>query len=204
MNRSAVSVRPATADDVAFLAELWADSLRRAEPEQRHADLARILARVEASADDRIVVAEHDGEPAGAIYLCIAPLSLLNLDPAVQAHSLHVLPRFRRRGVGRHLMAAAVDLAEDRGVGHIATAASAGSRESNRFMARLALGPRAVFRIAATHAVRAKLTAQTPARQQRRGGRQLTQLMATRRSQRGRPPTLSGESVGWHQRAGDA
>ena len=74
-----------------------------------------------------------------------------------------MLPRYRRRGVGRALMDAAVSYAEELGVGHVATAAASGSRDANRFMARLALGPRAVLRVASTPMVRAKLTAQRPA-----------------------------------------
>ena len=39
-------------------------------------------------------------------------------------------------------MEAAVSYAEELGIGYVATAASSGSRDANRFMARLALGPR--------------------------------------------------------------
>ena len=56
-------------------------------------------------------------------------------------------------------MECAVTWAEELGIGHVATAASSGSREANRFMARLALGPQAVLRMAPTPAVRAKLSA---------------------------------------------
>ena len=59
----------------------------------------------------------------------------------MQAISPHVFPEFRRHGVGRALMEAAVAFAEELGIAHVATAVVAGSRDANRFMARLALGP---------------------------------------------------------------
>jgi len=105
----------------------------------------------------------------------------------VQAISPHVLPAFRRRGVGRTLMEAAVAFAEERGIAHIATAAVSGSRDANRFMARLALGPHAVLRLAPTAMVQAKLDAQAPTTSRtsgRSGARQLTHVRAARRSTR--------------------
>ena len=101
----------------------------------------------------------------------------------MQAVSPHVLPHYRRRGVGRALIEAAVSYAEELGIGHVATAVASGSRDSNRFMARLALGPRAVLRVASTPMVRSKLTAQSPAAH-RAGGRQLPHVLAARRSMR--------------------
>ena len=59
----------------------------------------------------------------------------------------------------------------------------AGSRDANRFMARIGLGPYAVVRVAPTHAVRSRLTAyRRPASST--GARPLTQVLAARRSLR--------------------
>ena len=60
-------------------------------------------------------------------------------------------------------MECAVTWAEELGIGHVGTATASGSREANRFMARLALGPQAVLRMAPTPAVRSKLSARYPA-----------------------------------------
>ena len=77
----------------------------------------------------------------------------------------------------------ALPFVRELGIGHVGTAAVAGSRDANRFMARLALGPYAVLRVATTHAVRSKLTShRRPAHAT--GGRQLTQVLAARRSLR--------------------
>jgi GNAT superfamily N-acetyltransferase len=183
MTRSLVSLRAATTADAAHLAELWTDVIRRVGPEDQVADLEAVLARVADSAVERIVVAEYDGEFAGAVHLEVTTMSALNTEAVVRALSPHVLPRFQRHGIGSALMDTAVSWAEELGVAHVATAAVAGSRDANRFMARIALGPYAVLRVATTHAVRSRLTAhRRPATAA--GGRQLTQVLAARRSLR--------------------
>jgi GNAT superfamily N-acetyltransferase len=187
VKRTLVSLRLASPDDAAVLAEVWAEVLRRVDHDEQVADLERIIARVTPLQDERIVVAEYDGEVAGAVHLRAATLTPINLDPFVQAISPHVLPAFRRHGVGRALMGAAVAFAEERSIAHIATAAVSGSRDANRFMARLALGPHAILRLAPTAMVQAKLDAQAPGigvTTGRSGARQLTHVLAARRSSR--------------------
>ena len=183
MSRSLVHLREAQPGDAARLAGLWSDVLRRGDADDQHADMTRIIGLAGADPDQCIVVAEYDGAVAGAVHLRLTTVTPLNLDLSVQVMSPTVLPDYRRHGVGRALMEAAVTWAEERGAGHVATAAAAGSRDANRFLARLALGPRATLRMAPTTAVRAKLTARrTPAT--RATGRQLTQVLAVRRSLR--------------------
>lgn len=190
-SRSPVSLRNALPSDAPFLAELWSDVLRRADHHEQIADLLQIIEGAAESAGERLVVAEYDGEVAGAVHLRATTLSPLNLERAVQAICPHVLAVHRRRGVGRALMEAAVSYAEEIGVAHVATAAASGSRDANRFMARLALGPQAVLRVASTHTVRARLTAQRPDIQ-RTSGRHVTQVLAARRSlRRSQAPTPS-------------
>jgi GNAT superfamily N-acetyltransferase len=183
MNRSLVSLRSVTPDDAAHLAELWTDVIRRVGPEDQAADMEAVIADVLASENQRLVVAEYDGAFAGAVHLEHTTMSALNREPVVRALSPHVLAPYRRHGVGTALMEAAVAWAEDLGISHVATAAVAGSRDANRFMARIALGPYAVLRVATTHAVRSRLSVH------RRpvgapNGRQLTQVLAARRSLR--------------------
>lgn len=187
VKRTLVSLRSAVPEDAPALAQVWGDVLRRADHDEQVADLRSIIDRATPREDERIVVAEYDGEVAGAVHLRASTLSPLNLEPVVQAISPHVLPDFRRRGIGRALMGAAVTFAEERGIAHIATAALSGSRDANRFMARLALGPHATLRLAPAAMVQAKLDAQSPAAALppgRTGARQLTHVLAARRSSR--------------------
>jgi ribosomal protein S18 acetylase RimI-like enzyme len=188
MSRSLVSLRYAELSDAPTLAELWADALRRVDHQDQVADLEQVIKAASESPEQKIVVAEYDGQVAGAVFIGVTTLSPINLEPCVQAISPHVFPQFRRHGVGRTLMECAVSFAEELGIAHVASAAASASRDGNRFMARLALGPQAVLRVATTHAVRTKLTAQRPTFDRTGGGRHLTQVLAARRSQRRRTP----------------
>ena len=177
MSRSLVALRDATLADVMHLAELWQPYLRRGSEEHLH-DLATAIEQIGDHPGERLVVAEYDGAFAGAVFLRAATYSPVNPEPVLQAHNAAVMPSHRKRGVGKALMECAVTWAEELGIGHVATATPSGSREANRFMARLALGPQAVLRMAPTPAVRAKLSTRSP------GARQVTQVLAVRRSLR--------------------
>ena len=182
MMRSQLSLRKAEPGDAEELALLWGEVLRRADREDQAADVRSVIERASGAEDERMVVAEYDGRVAGAVHLVVGTLSPLNLEPVVQTVSPHVFPEFRRRGVGRALMEAAVAFAEEHEIGHVATAAVAGARDANRFMARLALGPLALVRVAPTHAVKARLGSRHGSAGA--GGRQMTRVLAARRSMR--------------------
>lgn len=177
MSRSLLSLRDATLADAENLAELWHPFLRRGSDEQLH-DLATVIEQLGDRPGERLVVAEYDGAFAGAAFLRAATYSPVNPEPVLQVHNAAVVPDFRRRGVGRALIEAAVTWAEELGIALVGTPTSAGSREANRFMARLALAPQTVLRMGPTPAVRAKLSARYPA------ARQMTQVLAVRRSLR--------------------
>ena len=109
------------------------------------------------------MIAEYDGEAAGAVLLSVSTLSPLNLEPAVHALAPFVAAGFRRRGVGHTLLEAAVTYAEELGIGHVLTAVVPRlPPEPTGSWRGSALGPQAVLRVAATPIVRSKLTAQLP------------------------------------------
>ncbi|WP_241901705.1 hypothetical protein [Nocardioides houyundeii] len=70
---------------------------------------------------------------------------------------------------------------------YVATAATSSSRDSNRFFARLAMGPLAVLRVAPTHTVRQRLNALRPARSRvaQSSNRHIDKVLAARRVRRG-------------------
>lgn len=181
--RTQLMVRPAKDCDVDVLATLWADVLRRADHVQQVDDVRQVVDRAAAASDERIVVVEVDGAVAGAVHLRFTTVSPINLEPVVQAISPHVFPEYRRHGVGTALMEAAVCFAEDVGAGHVCTAVSPAARDSQRFMARLALGPAATLRAAPTSVVRARLQARRPA-VGRSTPRHVPRVLAARRSMR--------------------
>jgi GNAT superfamily N-acetyltransferase len=185
MSRQPVAMRQATIGDVPFLVELWTDVLRKADRQEQVDDLEIIVKEAAASAEQRLLVAEYAGEPAGAVLLRVTPMTPLNLEPSVIAFAPHVTPALRGKGIGSALMEAAVLWAEDLGIGHITTAAASSSRSGNRFMARLSLGPQAVLRASTVHAVRARLAALQPSSlrgsERTAGHRRLGQVLAVRR-----------------------
>lgn len=187
MGRSAVTLRDATLADVPVLVELWADVMRKGEPHQLAADVTAIVDGTADPAESRVVVAEADGRVAGAVLLKLAPMTAINLEPAVHVVAPHVFPELRRQGVGRSLMDAAVSFAEDRGITHLRSGSLSMSRDASRFMARLGFGPLIVLRVGATPTVRARLEGQRSGRARTSAGhRQIAQVLATRRAQRRR------------------
>ena len=76
---------------------------------------------------------------------------------AVHAHYLHVKDGFRRRGVGKALLAAAVTFADEVGAEHVITSVLPQMRETQRFYARLGFGPVVVRRSATVSVLRRRL-----------------------------------------------
>lgn len=187
MARAAMTLRPAVPSDVDAILPLWTDVLRRASAEEQAADLRLLIERAAQHPDACLLVADFDGAVAGAVFLRATTVSAINLEPMVQALSPHVHPEFRRRGVGTALMEAAAAFAEERGIGYVGSAATSHSRDSNRFFARMAMGPRATLRVAPTHTLRQRLAAMRPARGLTGpGSRQVDKVLAMRRVRRDR------------------
>ena len=189
MSRCAVLVREADPTDVDALLRVWSPDVREGA-----ADLApsvrpeaqASVARIAADPDQRLLVAAVDGKVVGAVHLVRAGLSPVHCESAVHVTHLHVLEAHRRRGVGRALMEAVVSWAEAKDTVHVIAAASAGSRDANRFMARLGLGQVAVLRGATVAGLRAKLPVEPPAaaRVGSRNTRTVGQVLVQRRSMR--------------------
>lgn len=185
-HRHSLAVRPALPVDVPGLLAVWSDVLRPGPEAERRADLEALIAEATSSEDRMVVVAEIDGEVAGAVCLSATTVTPLNRQPAVYAVSPHVLPQFRRRGAGAALMDAAVSFAEDRGIELVASAAAAEWRDANRFLARLSLVPQAMLRVAPTAVVRSRLSAARPGRRGRpRPTSSVDRVVAARRNRRG-------------------
>jgi len=84
-------------------------------------------------------------------------IGAIDLTPVLHVTHLIVAPKQRRHGVGRTLLAAAVQLAEERGIERVLATAASGSREGNRYLARLGFAPLVVHRIASTGVLRRSL-----------------------------------------------
>lgn len=175
MPRSALRVRPATVEDVPALLG-FGEELRegllpetggrlrttpagaRAAHEQRYLDAI-------ADPDRHLVVVVSDAEePLGMALLTIASANALLDLPAVHMSHAVVADRHKRRGAGKALVAAAAAHAEAHGLDQIVVSVHPGSRDANRFFARLGFAPLAVRRVAPVAVVRRRLAATAEAR----------------------------------------
>ncbi|HEY6935392.1 MAG TPA: GNAT family N-acetyltransferase [Marmoricola sp.] len=186
MSRSALMVREASPGDAAALLQLWtaADLPVDTGPAgQREA--AAALARGAADPDERLLVGEVDGRVVAALHLQRGILGPLSTESTVHTSHLLVLPEFRRHGFARTLLEHAVSWAEENGIAHVSAVVDAGSRECNRFLARLGLGTYATMRLAPTAALRLSL-GRRATRRPTASSRQLGAVVAHRRSLRRR------------------
>ncbi|HET6667258.1 MAG TPA: GNAT family N-acetyltransferase [Intrasporangium sp.] len=185
MSRSPVHVRGVAPDDAVELLEVWQ------LPQRAHgtrdgalADIQAAIRKVLADDRERIMLAVTGSRIVGAVHLQIAPLAPLAADLGLHVSHLHVHADFRRRGIARCLMEAAVTWAEENGIVHVVGMGPVNSRESSRFMARLGFTQAVVLRVAPTAALRARLPMDPIGGRTHGGGRQLAQVLAQRRSQR--------------------
>jgi GNAT superfamily N-acetyltransferase len=104
-----------------------------------------------------VAVDDVSGDLAGLLVARPDEIGAIDLTPVLHISHLLVAPKSRRRGVGRTLLAALVHLAEAQGIERVLATAGAGSRESNRYLARLGFAPLVVHRVASTSVLRRSL-----------------------------------------------
>lgn len=194
MSRSHVRVRPAElADAAAILKLVESTDLQLGAPGGRpFQDDARVnlperLATILSGEAHTVLVAVDDmGEVVGMLAVSEGDVAAITAVPALYVSHLLVAPGHRRRGVGRALLAATVHLADQRGIEHVVATAVSGSRDANRYLARLGFAPLVVRRIASTATLRRSLGIGDGTdrlallRRARRGGRSLASRAISR------------------------
>lgn len=174
MPRPALHVRPATEADLPALLA-FGDELRDqvlptgdgAGRTRTSAGATRLVLESryrEAIADPArcLVVVEDlhgaaDEGPLGMAMMTVASANALLDIPAAHLSHAVVADRHRRRGAGRALVAAALSFAEEHGLEQLVVSVHPGSRDANRFFARLGFTPLVVRRSAPVAAVRRRM-----------------------------------------------
>ena len=165
MSRMNVRVRPADLSDISGLValalslDLSAGMFSGRPLENTSGEhLAERFAEIIREGDRCLLAAVDDA--GGIVGLLVArqdEIGAIDLTPVLHVSHLMVTPKQRRRGVGRMLLTAVVHLADERGLDHVLATAGSGSREANRYLARLGFAPLVVQRIAATSVLRRAL-----------------------------------------------
>lgn len=131
-----VTVRPARADDVARLAELF-DKYRMfyGQPSRRPLAEAFLAERI-AKGDSRLFVAEYEGRIEGFTQL-YPSFSSLSMGPIWVFNDLYVDPDARGHGVGSALLEHAHKLAEETGAAHMTLATARDNRQAIELYSRM-------------------------------------------------------------------
>ncbi len=164
MSRVNVRVRPANEDDIPALVALvqsidTSSGMFSGRPlqDQSTQHLTERFGQILRSERVLLIAADEAGGVVGMLSARDDAVGAIDLTPVLHVTHLVVAPGHRRRGIGRSLLAAAVHLAEDAGVEHLLATAAAGSREGNRYLARIGFAPLVVHRIAPTSSLRRSL-----------------------------------------------
>jgi ribosomal protein S18 acetylase RimI-like enzyme len=171
---SSVRVRAVTEADLPVLLELGAELRDQVLPVEGRSRAATTMANraslaqryCEAIKDPArhlvLAVGGKPGESEVALGMALFTVSTANalVDiPAVHMSHAVVADKHRKRGAGKALVAAAAAYAEEQGIEQLVVSVHPGSRDANRFFARLGFAPQAVRRTAPVSVVRRRLNA---------------------------------------------
>jgi predicted N-acetyltransferase YhbS len=178
-----VRTRQAADADLVAVVDLW-DELRgsggRLGPFGPPASTAAVQERLSALGRDpahRVTVAEIDDKVVGLAVLSRLPITPISEVESIQISFMHVSNDRRRRGVGRAIVEAAATFATEVGAEYVTVGVFPGSRDTNRYFARLGFTPLVVRRAIATSLLQRRLAGESGVREvltRRRRGRQFT------------------------------
>lgn len=159
MTRAIVRVRPAETSDIDAVVDLIRSAdLRtgtRAVPDDELG--ARIADLLLDPTRTFLVAVDDDDAVAGLLAARHDAAGSFDLTPVLHISHLIVRPNERRRGAGRALLTAAVQIAEQSGAEQVVAGVSAASREGNRYLARIGFAPLVLQRIAPVGVLRRSL-----------------------------------------------
>ncbi|MGL4173368.1 MAG: GNAT family N-acetyltransferase [Actinomycetota bacterium] len=143
-------------EDIEPLSLLWVES--RA-PQRAHAtrEVQRRLVSALTRDDFMAFVARVGEQDVGFAVLSLGSVLPLLDESVASIDHLFVRPDFRRRGIGRALLARAGRVAEEQGASQITASVPATGRPGQRFFARLGFTPLVVRRVASVATLQRRL-----------------------------------------------
>ncbi|ANC30327.1 GNAT family N-acetyltransferase [Isoptericola dokdonensis] len=157
--RAGIEVRSAVESDLRAVAELTAThvpeggAVATAEPGRLCEHLSVLVA-----AGGEVLVALEDGETVGFLLARVLGPRLFSTAPSLYVDAIMVAPGARRHGVGRALLASALELATTAGAENVYCAPAPGARDMHRFLAQLGFAPAAGHRVVTTAVLERRLT----------------------------------------------
>ena len=158
-----VLTREATDADLSAVVDLWGE-LRVSGghfgpfgPPASVSAVSERLTQLGQDAAHRVILAEIDDEIVGLAVLSRLPITPISDVESIQISFMHVSNDRRRRGVGRAIVESACVFAVDVGADYVTVGVFPGSRDTNRYFARLGFNPLVVRRATATSALQRRL-----------------------------------------------
>lgn len=138
-------IREASAADVPAIVALFVDDELGGHGDSLAPDLAPVyaaaFARILASPNDTLYVAERDGRVIGTFQLTLIQTLVHRARLRAVVESVHVASSERGRGVGAALMRRAVAEARRKGAGIVQLTSNARCKDAHRFYERLGFTP---------------------------------------------------------------
>lgn len=138
---SRLSFRDATPDDLGFIVRLIVDdNVVATNDRPDEPDHPRYLAAFEAIAADpnqRLIIAERDGQPVGTQQLTFIPGIARFGESRCLIEAVHIAPTHRNLGLGGEMIGWAIEQARTRGCGLVQLTSNKQRLDAHRFYERL-------------------------------------------------------------------
>ncbi len=136
-----LSYRDATTADLPFIVRLIAEDAVAATPdrpdEPDHPRYLAALASIDADPNQRLLVAEYEGRPAGSLQLTFIPGIARLGEARCLIEAVHIAPDLRSRGLGSQMIRWAIEEARARGCGVVQLTSNKKRLDAHRFYQRL-------------------------------------------------------------------
>jgi GNAT superfamily N-acetyltransferase len=136
-----LSYRDATAADLGFIVRLIVDDnvapTADRPDEPHHPRYLAALAAIDADPNQRVVIAEFEGQSVGTLQLTFIPGINRLGEFRCLIEAVHIVPSHRNLGLGGELIAWAIEQARQRGCGLVQLTSNKKRLDAHRFYERL-------------------------------------------------------------------